>query len=244
MKSFTVAVYGAYGHTGRFVIAKLRELGVDLVLSGRNQEKLKEFGRAYPHSSIVAADIEDAASLHNAFHSADIIVNCAGPFLDTAQPIVDVALKLGKHYIDLSAEQRSVLDIYDIFSVAALSAGTLIIPGAAFYGGLADLLGSQLAGSNKKMDELNIYIGLSHWHPTRGTRLTGKRNHYPRLVFTNGNLRPIQNPEQSVWNFPAPIGRKEVVAVPLSETITISKHLNVNNINTSFLSQLRQSNFL
>ena len=65
-----------------------------------------------------------------------------------------------------------------------------------------------------------------------------------QLLLRNGNLRPIQNPEQSVWNFPAPIGRKEVVAVPLSETITISKHLNVNNINTSFLSQLRQSNFL
>ncbi|MNL04303.1 hypothetical protein D3C87_1248700 [compost metagenome] len=38
------------------------------------------------------------------------------------------------------------------------------------------------------------------------------------------------------WDFKNPIGIKEVVALPLSEIITISRHLNVNTINT-YLSQ-------
>lgn len=35
-----VAVFGAYGHTGRFVVAELRGRGYVPLLLGRDQEKL------------------------------------------------------------------------------------------------------------------------------------------------------------------------------------------------------------
>jgi len=44
----TVAVYGAYGHTGRFVVSELRKRGWTPILSGRDSDKLNALGAAHP----------------------------------------------------------------------------------------------------------------------------------------------------------------------------------------------------
>ncbi|MGH9883249.1 MAG: saccharopine dehydrogenase, partial [Pyrinomonadaceae bacterium] len=36
----TVTVFGAYGHTGRFVVSELRKRGWTPILSGRDEDKL------------------------------------------------------------------------------------------------------------------------------------------------------------------------------------------------------------
>ncbi len=228
----SIAVYGAYGHTGKFIVSQLLDQGFNPILCGRDKEKLLSYSRQYPSLLTKVADINQPDTLDNAFSSSDIIVNCAGPYLDTAEPVIQAALRLGKHYIDLSAEQKAVLDIFDNFSDEAKQSKTIIIPAAAFYGGLGDLLSTALTDSWNEIKDINIYIGLDSWHPTKGTRLTGERNHYQRFVFANGQLQPLQASEPIKWDFPKPIDTKEIIAVPLTEIITISRHLNVKNINT------------
>jgi short subunit dehydrogenase-like uncharacterized protein len=232
----TVAVFGAYGHTGRFIVSRLYEQGYKPILCGRDSGKLYNLNQQYPDFKTKVADINHPNTLDDAFSEASIIINCAGPFLDTAEPVIQSALRLGKHYIDISAEQKSVLDIFEQFSDQARLAEIIIIPAAAFYGGLGDLLSTALTQDWDQVDEIAIYIGLDSWHPTKGTRLTGKRNHYPRLIFADNRLQPLQESKTLIWNFPHPIETKEMVMVPLSEIITISRHINVNTINT-FLSQ-------
>lgn len=227
----SIAIYGAYGHTGKFITAELYQQGYTLVLSGRDEEKLLSLKQKYPESTIKTANINDEKTLDNAFSGADIIINCAGPFLDTAEPIIQSALRLGIHYIDLSAEQKAVLDVFENFSEKA-KGKILIIPAVAFYGGLGDLLSTAITHDWDKIDEINIYIGLDSWHPTKGTRLTGDRNHYTRLTLKNNRLQELEPSSPIEWNFKNPIGIKEVVSLPLSEIITISRHLNVNTINT------------
>jgi short subunit dehydrogenase-like uncharacterized protein len=231
-----VAVFGAYGHTGRFIVARLYEQGHKPILCGRDSEKLFNLSQQYPDLKTKAVDINHPETLDDAFSEAKIIINCAGPFLDTAEPIIQSALKLDKHYLDISAEQKAVLEIFEQFSDQAKLAEIVIIPAAAFYGGLGDLLSTALTHNWNQVDEIAIYIGLDSWHPTKGTRLTGKKNHYPRLIFAGNRLQPLQESKTLIWNFPHPIKTKEVVTVPLSEIITISKHINVTAINT-FLSQ-------
>ncbi|WP_406843173.1 saccharopine dehydrogenase family protein [Flavobacterium soyae] len=227
----SIAIYGAYGHTGKFITAELYQQGYTLVLSGRDEEKLLSLKQKHPESTIKTANINDEKTLDNAFSGADIIINCAGPFLDTAEPIIQSALRLGIHYIDLSAEQKAVLDVFENFSEKA-KGKILIIPAVAFYGGLGDLLSTAITHDWDKIDEINIYIGLDSWHPTKGTRLTGDRNHYTRLTLKNNRLQELEPSSPIEWNFKNPIGIKEVVSLPLSEIITISRHLNVNTINT------------
>ncbi len=228
----SIAVYGAYGHTGKFIVSQLLDQGFNPTLCGRDNEKLLSYSHQYPKLETKVADISQPESLDNAFSGSDIIINCAGPYLDTSEPIIQSALRHSKHYIDLSAEQKAVLDIFEKFSDQAKQSNTIIIPAAAFYGGLGDLLSTALTDGWNEIEDINIYIGLDSWHPTKGTRLTGQRNHYERFVFANGQLQSLQAGEPIKWDFPKPIDTKEMIAVPLSEIITISRHLNVKNINT------------
>ncbi len=228
----SVIVYGAYGHTGKFIVAQLLDQGFIPNLCGRDKEKLLSYGQQYPFLQTIVADLDQPHSLDSAFSGSDIIINCAGPYLDTAEPIIQSALRLGKHYIDLNAEQKSVMDIFEQFSDQAKQSKTIIIPAAAFYGGLGDLLSTVLIEGWNEIRDINIYIGLDSWHPTKGTRLTGQRNHYQRFEFANGELQPLQAGEAIKWDFPIPIETQEMIKVPLTEIITISRHLNVKNINT------------
>jgi short subunit dehydrogenase-like uncharacterized protein len=229
----TVTVFGAYGHTGKFVVAELVKRGYTPILSGRSNDKLNMLGVRYPDLEIRPASIDDPNSLDNALTGAIAIINCAGPFLDTATPIIGAALRKGVHYLDVTAEQQSVLTTYERFNNEALDKGILIMPAMAFYGGLADLLATAAMGDWTTADSINIGIALDSWLPTVGTRLTGERNNSRRLVFSNKKLTFISDPPLlRKLQFPEPFGLQDVVDLPFSEMITISKHLEVNEINT------------
>ena len=56
----TVAVFGAYGHTGRFVAAELHRRAIAAILSGRDRLKLDLLGPVHPDSELRVASIEYA----------------------------------------------------------------------------------------------------------------------------------------------------------------------------------------
>jgi short subunit dehydrogenase-like uncharacterized protein len=99
----TVLVFGAYGHTGRFVVAELRKRGLTPILSGRDAAKLHAIGTTHPELTIRVAAVDDPTSLDRALDGAAVVINCAGPFLDTATPIIEAALRARIHYLDVTA---------------------------------------------------------------------------------------------------------------------------------------------
>jgi hypothetical protein len=229
----TVTVFGAYGHTGKFVIAELLKRGWVPVLSGRSKEKLELMRSKYPHLQIRPASIDNPNELDNALEGSTAVINCAGPFLDTAIPLIEAALRKQIHYLDMAAEQQCVLSSYEKFPKEALDKGIVIIPAMAFYGSLADLLATAAMGNWASADTIDVGIALDSWMPTLGTRLTGQRNTSRRLTFSNNTLEFITDPLPArKWKFAEPFGLQDMQSFPLSEIITISKHLQVNEINT------------
>jgi Saccharopine dehydrogenase NADP binding domain len=226
-----VAVFGAAGHTGRFVVSELRRRGLTPILSGRDAAKLNAVAEAHPGSETRVASVDDPASLDRAISGAAVVINCAGPFMDTAAPLIEAAIRGRIHYLDVTAEQRAVLDAFERFADTARDAGVVIAPAMAFYGGLGDLLATVAIGDWPDADEICVAIALDSWKPTRGTRLTGKRNTGRRFVFSNSKLEFLADPApMRVWNFPAPFGAQDVVALGFSEIITISRHLRTPEI--------------
>lgn len=222
----TIAVFGAYGHTGRFVVSGLCARGWTPILCGRDSQQLAILGASHPRLQVRVASIDDPAALDRALVGAVAVINCAGPFLDTAPPVIEAALRARIHYLDLAAEQAAVVATFEQFSGPARAAGVAVIPAMAFYGGLGDLLATAAMADWTSADEIRIAIALDSWLPTRGTRLTGARNTAKRLVFTDNRLQAIADPPPTrSWNFPAPFGTLEVVGLPLSEIITMSRHL-------------------
>lgn len=229
----TIAVFGAGGHTARFVVKELLKRGWTPILSGRDASTLKTEWDGYGELETRVASVEDPVSLDRALAGALAVINCAGPFLDTAAPVIEAALRAGIHYFDLAAEQASVLATFEHFAGPARAADVLVVPAMAFYGGLTDLLATVAMGDWTSADDIRIAIALDSWHPTRGTRLTGERNTFQRVVYANHRLVPLADPPPTLaWPFPASFGTQEVVAVPLSEIITISRHLHAAEIHS------------
>lgn len=240
----SITVFGAYGHTGRFVVAELCRRGWTPVLAGRDTAKLDALGDGYPTLERRTAAIDDPASLDRAVAGVAAVINCAGPFLDTAPALIEAALRSRVAYLDVTAEQQSVLATFENYAQAANEAGIAVLPGMAFYGGLADLLATTAIGGESEAEAIDVAVALDSWHPTAGTRLTGRRNHYPRRVIANGRLDFLADPPPTRdWNFRAPFGTQAMVALPFSETITISRHLRVRElhsyINRTALEEIR-----
>ena len=98
---------------------------------------------------------------------------------------------------------------------------------------LGDLLATATMGDWASADEIRIAIALDSWHPTPGTRMTGKRNTAGRLVIADGKLEPLPDPApEASWTFPDPFGVQKVTELPFSETILISRHLRVSSLHT------------
>lgn len=226
----TVTVFGAYGHTGRFVVSELRKRGCIPILAGRDAARLRALGDVHRGSELRVAAVDDPASLDHALSGAAAVINCAGPFVDTAGPVIDAALRARIHYLDVAAEQPAVLSAFECFANSARDTAVVVIPAMAFYGGLGDLLATAAMSSWEYADEITIAISLDSWKPTRGTRVTGQRNPGQRFFFTKNKLERADPLPPRIWDFPPPFGRQDVEGISLSETITMSRHLRTPEI--------------
>ena len=228
-----VAVFGATGHTGRFVVEELRRRGFAPVAVARDGAKLAASGFSGSGVETRLAAIDDPASLDAALAGAAAVINCAGPFLDTADAVAGAALRARCHYLDVAAEQASALAIFTKFDAAARQSGLLFMPAMGFYGGLADLLATAAMGDWRSADEIQIGIALDSWHPTAGTRLTGKRNTARRMIVAAGRLAPLPEPAaETAWDFSPPFGRQDMIELPFSEVVLIARHLRIAELHT------------
>lgn len=208
MNDKRVAVLGAGGHTGGFVVAELRRRGMTPILCGRGTD------------------------LDLAFRDADAVINCAGPFAATAAPTIEAAIRAGIPYLDVTAELEVVTDTFAAYA----GAGIPIVPAVAFYGGLADLLATAAMGDWPAADQLTIAYALSSWRPTAGTRATGQvsasRRDGGRLVYTGGRLQHrVGDAPRTEWTFPAPVGARPVVGeFTMADSALLPTHLDTPEI--------------
>jgi hypothetical protein len=232
-KHHVVAVFGATGHTGRFVVDELLRRGLTPVAVGRDGEKLAAAGFRERGIATRWASFDNAASLAAALEGVAAVINCAGPFMDSAAPLAAAAVQGGVHYLDVSAEQPSTRATIEQFDGPARAAGVLVLPAMGFYGGLADLLATAAMGDWDWADEIRIGIALDSWHPTQGTRITGARNTVPRVVIADGQLAPLALPAQEITlNYPQPFGAQPSVELPFSEVILMAQHLRTRQLHS------------
>lgn len=230
-KSTTVAVFGATGYTGRFVVTELLRRGLTPVAVARDPVALRDtdFGGA----EVVRrhATVDDPASLDHAFTGAGVVINCAGPFIDTAHPVASAALRANSHYLDVCAEQPTTANTLRIFHKAARLADVAVVPSVAFYGGFADLMATAALGGVDTADSIDVMIGLDSWNPTRGTRVTIDRKALGNLAITAGEPRPVDSPPaRRTWDFGVPLHVHDVIELPFTETILIPRHVQVQEL--------------
>src|SRR4051812_41767664 len=109
MVNRSIVVYGAAGHTGKFVVAELLRRGWTAVMAGRDARKLEDARARVPGATrsteIRIGSTDDPSALDRALVGASAVVHCAGPFLETAAPVIEAALRARIPYLDVTAEQ-------------------------------------------------------------------------------------------------------------------------------------------
>lgn len=236
----TVAVFGAYGHTGRFVVAELGTRGYVPLLLGRDAGKLEALAASFPGIEYRVASVDDPASLDQGLAGAAAVVNAAGPFASTAAPVIEAALRNGIPYVDVAAEIEANLDTFTHYADRARAAGVAVVPAMAFFGGLGDLLVTTAMGDWTEADEAHVAYGLSSWHPTAGTVVSGTvsrgRRDGRRVRHTGGRIeyyaaeRDLPTLE---WEFPAPMGPRPVLGeFTMADVVTVPSHLSIPEVRT------------
>ncbi|MET7737599.1 saccharopine dehydrogenase NADP-binding domain-containing protein [Streptomyces sp. NPDC005402] len=233
-----VVVYGATGHTGRFIVAELRRRGLTTVISGRNAAQLVALAAQWPGLVVRPAAVDDPAALDRALAGTAAVINCAGPFAITGGPLVEASLRAGIAYVDVAAEIEANVAMFADFAEEAAKAETAVVPAMAFYGGLGDLLVTAAMGEWTAADEVHVAYGLSSWRPTAGTRVAGRVSHErragQRVRFTEGELQYHDDKVvEHDWHFPEPLGLRTVIAeFTMADVVTVPSHLDVPTVTT------------
>jgi short subunit dehydrogenase-like uncharacterized protein len=136
-------IYGATGYSGTLLVHAAIGVGLRPVLCGRDHAKLaalaEPLGLAYR-----CAPLTDTEGLRAALRDVAVVLHAAGPFSQTAQPMVDACLHTGTHYLDLSAEIR-VIEALARCDAAARKRKIMIMPAVGFDVVPSDCLAAHVA---------------------------------------------------------------------------------------------------
>lgn len=137
-------VLGATGRVGREVVERLRQAGVEVVVTGRDRERLT---RVNPDARAVTGSLDEVCA-QLATEAPAVVVNTVGPFAVTA-PQVARACPPGTHYVDVGNE-LSAFEALHGMDPEAVETGRTLVSGAGF-GVLAteSILLHLLAGQEK-----------------------------------------------------------------------------------------------
>ncbi|WP_255196029.1 saccharopine dehydrogenase family protein [Halorarius litoreus] len=136
----TFLVYGAYGYTGELVAREAVARDLDPVLGGRRPAPLDDLASELDCDRR-AFDVADATAN---LGDVDCVLNCAGPFVETAAPMVDACLATGTDYLDVTGE----IEVFEALAARddeASAADVTLLPGVGFDVVPTDCLAAHLA---------------------------------------------------------------------------------------------------
>lgn len=138
-------LYGASGFTGRLIAAEAANRGMKPVLAGRSAERIERLGqdtgRPCRAFSLTSAD-EVAKQLDG----VSAVLHCAGPFSETAKPMIDACIARGVHYLDITGE-IDVIEWASQQDERACSAGVTLMPAVGMDVVPSDCLAAMLSES-------------------------------------------------------------------------------------------------
>ncbi len=161
-----VLVMGGLGGMGQGVSRDLiKQDKIEKVILGdintdpsRMQDKL----RASEKVSLIRIDVNDHQGMVSAIKSADVVINCAGPFYKTAVAVARAAVEAKVNYIDIcdDYEAAEILFASDIDN-AARAAGITVLTGMGSDPGTNNVIVKWFANKLDRVDEIALFWVVS-----------------------------------------------------------------------------------
>ncbi|MVA37363.1 saccharopine dehydrogenase family protein [Agrobacterium vitis] len=220
-------IYGATGYTGRMVAEHAKSAGIQVVLAGRSEGALVKLAIEHGVECRVFA-LDDADTIDQNLLGISVLLNCAGPFMRTAKPLMEASIRKGMHYLDTAAE----LDSYrlaELLDGDARAAGVMLMPGGggsvAMLGSLAGHAVARVQNPRKIQIAMHVAGGMS-----RGSAISATENMTAEtLARVDGELVTVAN---SIRKFDFGQGAVDSFQVTLPDLITIWRATGVPDIET------------
>lgn len=232
-----IAVYGASGYQAKLVLTELRRRCIDVVLVGRDGERLRQAAATVDlvGSQRRVAGLVDHSALVMSFAQCDAVINCAGPFTGRGDAVVRAAIDARCHYVDTAGEQLYLKTIFDTFASEAERCGVTVVP-ATNDGCLpGDLLAHLVTEQVPSIDEITVsHLIVGGGAPSRGSLRSALHTidalSTGGLTYDHGEWRAGLPARHTSVLFPGTSEPTEMAAFPLAEVVTIPQHAQVDHV--------------
>lgn len=203
-------IYGATGYTGSLVARQAKAAGLDFVIAGRDSDKLLSLALELDVSHSVFA-LDDQGVVIEALKNFDVVLNCAGPFVKTAERLMRACIESGTHYLDITAE-INVYRMAEQLGKDAVDAGIMLMPGVGWDVVPTDCLAVRVAQRVEHPVSLRIALQVAA-SMSRGSAISaGEIIAAGLLTRVDGVLAPAPNAQPALFDF----GDGPVTCAPLS----------------------------
>ncbi len=229
-----IAIYGATGLTGKMIATSLVSGGQTVKLGARSSEKLEELVADLEPAgqwSTMAFDLDDEEQVRRFLKGAEVVINCAGPFRELVDSLVEEAVKAGCHYLDISGEQSHFRRLRNAWSEEAKKRGVVVMPGCGFQFALGDLA-ADLALA-QAASRIVVAYAVEEFKMSEGTTKSVVRT-FARggESFVRGEVKRRKTGGKR-FDVPFPDGSHQVgIWVPGGEALTVPPRGGVSRVET------------
>lgn len=227
MQQQSLLIYGAYGFTGQLITEEAVKQGLQPILAGRNEAKVRKLAEQHKLPWEAFA-LEDTDRLMKVLRGVDVVLHAAGPYSHTAAPMVEACLKQQCHYLDITGE-IGVFEMMAGLNAEAEKAGICLLPGCGFDVVPTDCLSSFLHEQMPDATHLELaFKGAGS--PSRGTALTMLENiDKGGMIRENGKLKSVPGAwKVQNWNFGK--GPRPAMTIPWGDVSTAYYSTGIPNI--------------
>jgi short subunit dehydrogenase-like uncharacterized protein len=223
-------IYGVTGFTGDLVIQEAIKRGHKPLISGRNAEKLKPIAEKY-QLDYVAIDLKDTEKLHRQVAEMDLVFHVAGPYVETAEAMLQACIAGKTHYVDITGEAPVFKRIFEL-NDKAKAAGICLVSGIGFDVIPTDCLLKHVASKIEKPTHVELAIAPLA-KPSAGTAKSalGMIANGKAEIRKDGEIVAVSfGSEVKTINFPS--GKKSVSIGPIADIYTAFYSTGARNVKT------------
>ncbi len=223
-------IYGANGYTGKLIARMAVERGMKPLLAGRNEEELAEMSKQLKLPYQVCS-LDDTKSLNDLVLSVKVVLHCAGPFEDTALPMIKACIKNKTHYLDITGE-IAVFEMLAQMNERFKEAEIMVLPGVGFDVVPSDCLAAYLKSRLPTSTHLTLAFtsvggGISHGTATTMIRGLDKGG----AVRERGIIKEVPNAfKKRSFEFWRGSRKLEAVTIPWGDVSTAYYSTGIPNI--------------
>lgn len=228
-----ILILGGSGRIGNSVAADLARTHAELTLTSRKSE----FQAPSDRYRVLSCDVNDGDRLREIIPSFDLVVHCAGPFVQRDATVLKTCIESGVNYVDVSDSPEFTQKALAYDELAKQAGVTAVINSGIFPGISNSMVRLGVEQLDPQIDRIHLSYAVSG---SGGAGLTVLRTTFlglqkPLQAWIDGNWQAIPPySDREVIAFPDPYNRVGVYWFDVPETLTLPASFPVKTVITKF----------